>query len=133
MLRELKRAAYAFVRERQSSLQLAGDAGVRHALAVEIAQTRFVFERIHLRNAPLHEEEDAVFCFAPMHLEPLPKGIARHRWNLSQQIISAQVIGQQPAEPECAKAIPCPVEEISSALEGVVNGGISPHRQIRWR
>ena len=41
--------------------------------------------------------------------------------------------GQQPAEPECANAIPCPVEEISSALEGVVNGGISPHRQIRWR
>jgi hypothetical protein len=68
-----------------------------------------------------------------MHLEPFSKGIARHRRNLRQQIISPQVVGQQATEPECANAIPCPVEEIPAGLEWMVKGIVSPHRQIRWR
>jgi hypothetical protein len=68
-----------------------------------------------------------------MHLESFSKGIARHRWNLRQQIFSPQVVGQQSTEPEGANAIPCPVEEIPAGLEWRVKGLVSPHKQIRWR
>ena len=106
VLRELKRAADGDVREREAPLQFAGDLGdAGKRLAVQLAQSGLVLERVHLAHAALHEQEDAVLRLA--REMRLPRG---KRIRLANA--GAEVVHQHAAQAKRPNAVPGTGEEL---------------------
>jgi hypothetical protein len=92
----------------KSTLQLTGYTGIaRDRFAVQFAQARFVFERIHLRHAALHKEEDAMLGFTRQLLPLRLQGIRRHCAS------SHQIIHQQSAKTHRPDTVPSTMQKVA--------------------